>query len=161
MKDNSEVWGLQAWLDPGVSRWSLNQSLSLFLKNSFFAPLSSWLLQFLYGGEKVATAAAVYLVLTGNLTSEGEGLTFFQCSYQSPEGHDCPSLDWFSVWKNTLWIVSQGTVPSAGLVLLLLLFRDVGRCSPEACKSADSFEGTSVLLLVIGLFKISYYLSQL
>ena len=41
----------------------------------------------------MGTAAAGYLVLTGNMISEGERLTFFQCSYQSPKGHDCPSLD--------------------------------------------------------------------
>ena len=37
-----------------------------------------------YGGEKVVTAAADYLVLTSNLIPEGERLTFFQCSYESP-----------------------------------------------------------------------------
>ena len=53
-------------------------------------------------------------------------------------------------------MVSQGTAPSAGLMVLLLPFRDEGRCSPEGRNSVESFEGTSVLLIIIGLFRICY-----
>lgn len=70
--------GLQAWLDPGVPArdWLKLMSLSLsFLK--FFPCFAFFPALVFYGGEKVVTAAADYLVLTNNLIPEGEKLTFF------------------------------------------------------------------------------------
>ena len=101
------------------------------------------------------------LVLTGNLISEGERLTFFQCLYQSPKGHDCPSLNWWCAEEYNIVNRESGYCALCWPGAAITTFQGSGEMFPRGPQLNGEFWGHFSFINSYWPFQAFYYLSQL